>query len=201
MKQNFTSDHRKLKNFLQKSRSTEPQDVLKAMRPALQQVRKARSPRRALLLMTDAYFSGDLKQVAGTVSQAEVPIFALAMRGVDFWTDCALLHLRVSCLRNTATSSGPTWSAHLWTLLPNHTKPFLDTLANESGGRSTIFELDPRNAIRTDQCADRGHHSETAGSVPSGLLSRKPDKRYDSRPTIIANSWRPRAPSRRSATD
>ena len=34
--------------------------------------------------MTDAYFSGDLKQVAGTVSQAEVPIFALAMRGVDF---------------------------------------------------------------------------------------------------------------------
>jgi hypothetical protein len=120
--------------------------VLAALPLALQEVRTSQYRRRALIVMTDAYFGGDVNQVALDIRGAEVPIFGFAMRGVDF----GLQH---------PPTQGCTLACHQFEMLParsvggrsglqNLTQPFLDTLANESGGRSMIFEMHPRDTMR-----------------------------------------------------
>jgi hypothetical protein len=116
--------------------------VLAALPLALQEVRKSQYRRRALIVMTDSYFGGDVNQVARDIRGAEVPIFGFAMRGVDFGLQhppaqsctAACHQFEMLPARSTGNRSG----------LQNLTQALLDTLANESGGRSMVFEMHPR---------------------------------------------------------
>jgi hypothetical protein len=117
--------------------------VLTALPPAIDRVRKSTYSKRALILMTDAYFSGDVNEVASLVHKAEIPIFTFAMRGVDFGPRvryCQSACHKFELLPPPQTGQTPP--------LPNLTRPLLDALAGESGGRSTIFEMDTRDTMR-----------------------------------------------------
>src|SRR5262249_20520252 len=84
VRQNFTRNHQRLEDALVGLRANGNMSVLTALGPALEQVKKSSNAKRALIVMTDAYFGGDLGEAARAVRGAEVPIFAFAMRGVDF---------------------------------------------------------------------------------------------------------------------
>jgi VWFA-related protein len=143
LEQAFTKDLRKIDSAVSELRAAGRTSVLTAIGPALKEVGKSRYRKRALIVMTDAFFGGDPAQMAREVSGAEVPIFAFAMRGVDFGLQhppgqaCTSACHQFETFPNPGSPSG----------FRNMTQPLLDVLADESGGRAMIFEMHPRNTI------------------------------------------------------
>jgi VWFA-related protein len=161
VRQGFTKDHRRIEDALAGLEAKGNMSVLAAIDPALEQVRKSRYAKRALILMSDAYFSGDLHKVAADIRRAEVPIFAFAMRGVDFGPEVRVCTSACHQFERLP----PILPARAGPMVTNLTQGFLDTIANETGGRATIFEMHPRdtmiriNAIIDDIAAElRGQY-------------------------------------------
>jgi VWFA-related protein len=144
VRQRFIKNHTRLEDALVGLRAGGSMSVLDALGPALQQVKTSTYQKRALIVITDAYFGGDLQQAARAVRGAEVPIFAFAVRGVDFGLQypplqaCSYACHQFETLPPRMGGFG----------LPNLTVALLDTLAKESGGRAQIFEIHPQNTMQ-----------------------------------------------------
>jgi len=147
--QAFTTDRNRIANSLDKvvlATDTRSISVLQALPMALGEVRKASNRKRALVLMSDAYFDGDLREATGQVRGAEVPIFTFVMRGVK----PSVQYPEITADQLCAVA------CHRFGTLPfpsnirrkDFTDDFLNMLSVESGGRSVIFEMHLRNALR-----------------------------------------------------
>ena len=79
--QSFTMDRVRLDNALGRMSANGQTGILEAIEPAMMEVKKAKYRKRALVVLTDAYYSGDIESVARDIRRAEVPIFTFVMRG------------------------------------------------------------------------------------------------------------------------
>jgi VWFA-related protein len=138
VKQKFTLRHDDVDEALIHLRANGRTSVLEALGPALQEMKKSRFRKRALVLMTDAYFGGDINKVRSAVRNTEVPIYTFAMRGVNVGLDYPPGH---GCTAACHAFGAPPPPPGAFLNIKDLTGPFLDALAEESGGRSTIFEL------------------------------------------------------------
>jgi len=173
VEQAFTKDRRRLEESLVRLANERRQtgtNIIDALPQALGEMKKASLRKRGLIVMTDAYFGGNLSDVAKRVREAEIPIFAFAVRGA-----------------NPGTQYPPgyacTASCHVFGTIPpppggsggmaDLTHPFLDMLTKETGGRAVIFEMHLRETLsRVDSALAeiaaelRGQY--TLGYYPAG---------------------------------
>jgi VWFA-related protein len=138
VREKFTENQNDIDRALVQLRANGGTSVLEALPTALQEMKKSRFRKRALVLMTDAYFGGDIKKVRTTVRNTEVPIYTFAMRGVNIGLDYPPGH---GCTSTCHAFGAPPPPRDAFLGITDLTVPFLDALAEESGGRSTIFEL------------------------------------------------------------
>jgi VWFA-related protein len=147
VEQGFTKDRKKMEEALSRL-AVEPRqggtNIIESLPKALGEMKKARLRKRGLIVMTDAYFGGDLSDVAKQVRNAEIPIFAFAMRGVNQGLQyppgqpCTAACHAFGTLPPQAR--GPSGFADL-------TQRFLDMLSKETGGRAVIFEMHLRDTL------------------------------------------------------
>jgi VWFA-related protein len=173
VEQGFTKDRRKTEEALSRL-ALEPRqsgtNVIDSVPKALGEMKKAKLRKRGLIVMTDAYFGGDLSDVARQVRNAEIPIFAFAMRGVSQGLQyppgqpcTAACHAFGTLPPQSRGSSG----------IVDLTQRFLDMLSKETGGRAVIFEMHLRDTLsRVDNALEeiaaelRGQY--TLGYYPAG---------------------------------
>jgi len=173
VEQSFTKDRKRLEESLVRL-SNEPRqagtDIINALPRALAEMRKASLRKRGLVVMTDAYFGGDLSEVARRVREAEIPIFAFAIRGANPGVQYPPGYACTAACHTFGTipalPRGPVGLADL-------THPFLDMLSKETGGRAVVFEMHLRDTLsRVDSALAeiaaelRGQY--TLGYYPSG---------------------------------
>jgi VWFA-related protein len=171
--QTFTKDRVKLEESLIRLINEPRQtgtNIIDALPLALSEMRKASLRKRGLIVMTDAYFGGDLSDVAKRVRQAEIPIFAFAIRGASPGLQYPPGYpCTASCHQFGTLPPPPSGSRGMADL----THPFLDMLTKETGGRAVVFEMHLRDTLmRVDSALAeiaaelRGQY--TLGYYPSG---------------------------------
>jgi len=178
VEQSFTRDRKRVEQSLIRLASENRQagtSIVNSLPQALAEMKKASLRKRGLIIMTDSYFGGDLSDVAKEIRNAEIPIFAFAMRG-------AKLGLQYP------PGQSCTAACHVFGTLPpappprqmvlanqDLTERFLDMVSKETGGRAVIFEMHLRDTLsRIDSALAeiaaelRGQY--TLGYYPSGNI-------------------------------
>jgi VWFA-related protein len=173
VEQAFTKDRRKLEDSLIRLSNQQRQagtTIIHALPQALSEMKKAGLRKRGLIVMTDAYFGGNLSDVAKQVREAEIPIFAFAIRGAGQVVQYPPGYACTAACHTFGTlPPAPRGSAGMTDL----THPFLDMLSKETGGRAVVFEMHLRDTlVRVDSALAeiaaelRGQY--TLGYYPSG---------------------------------
>lgn len=145
----FTKDRRRIEDALDGLKAGGTTGLLSSIDRALVEVKSSKYPKRALIVMADAYFNGDLNKVAGDLRRAEVPIFAFAMRGVDFGPEvqaCTSACHQFEILPGPIVQNLPGIMVGGFGVR-DQTHEFLNMLATETGGRTTVFEMHPRETM------------------------------------------------------
>ena len=147
VEQGFTRDRRKMEEAITRL-SDEPRqagaNILKSLPQSLAEMKKAGLRKRGLIVMTDGYFGGDLSDVARQVRNAEIPIFAFAMRGVSQGLQyppgqpCTAACHTFGTLPPVSRGMGG---------MTDLTQRFLEMLSKETGGRSVVFEMHLRDTL------------------------------------------------------
>ncbi len=177
VRQTFTTDHLRMEAALS---NLQPEsgirvigktlNPLTALPAAFEQVKKSRYSKRALIILTDAYFSDDVEKARKEIQRAEVPIFTFAMRGVDIpprVQPCAVACHQFELVPPAILSPR---GGMLGGML-NVTQSFLAALARESGGRSSIFQVDLRNTMQRINAAIDEIAAELRGQYVLGYYS------------------------------
>lgn len=173
VEQTFTKDRRRLEESLVRLANERRQggtNIIDALPQALAEMKKASLRKRGLIVMTDAYFGGNLSDVAKRLREAEIPIFAFAVRGASPGAQYPPGYAcTASCHVFGTIPPPPRGSA----VLADLTHPFLDMLTKETGGRAVIFEMHLRETLsRVDSALAeiaaelRGQY--TLGYYPAG---------------------------------
>jgi Ca-activated chloride channel family protein len=173
VEQTFTKDRKKLEESLIRL-TNEPRqagtDIINALPRALGEMRKASLRKRGLIVMTDAYFGGNLSEVAKQVREAEIPIFAFAIRGANPGVQYPPGYACTASCHTFGTLPAPPRGSNG---MADLTHPFLDMLTKETGGRAVVFEMHLRDTLlRVDSALAeiaaelRGQY--TLGYYPSG---------------------------------
>jgi Ca-activated chloride channel homolog len=126
VRQTFTEDRRKIDEEL---RSLVPQggtNLFPAVQRGLQEMKKARYRKRALIVITDAEASGNFNELRRDIRNSEVLIYTFAIRGANL----------------EQISSSP-----LAPQADNTSRRLLDALAEESGGQWAAFTLDSNELV------------------------------------------------------
>jgi len=147
VEQAFTKDRGKLEDALTRVTNNPRQagtTIINALPKALEEIKRASLRKRGLIVMTDAYFGGDLSELAKRVREAEVPIFAFAIRGSSQGPQYPPGYPCTAACHAFGTlptaPSGPGGTIDL-------THPFLDMLTKETGGRAVVFEMHLRETL------------------------------------------------------
>jgi VWFA-related protein len=176
VEQAFTKDRRKLEESLVRLTIGSRQNgttIVNALPQALGEMRKASLRKRGLIVMTDAYFGGDLSEVARRIRDAEIPIFAFAIRGADPGVEYPPGYsCGASCHAFGTLPAPPRGSSGTVDL----THPFLDMLTRETGGRAIIFEMHLRDTLMRIDSALAEIATELRGQYTLGYYASDDSK-------------------------
>jgi VWFA-related protein len=143
--QPFTQDTAKVDAKLKELGPSGSTNLFPAVQRALREMKKAKSAKKALIVITDAETNGDLDQLRKDIRSSEVLIYTFAIRGIRsnlsypvYIPPPAQLQ-RSSAPRTGASSFPPPPFSGI--SVDDMSQRVLDALAQESGGQSVVFEL------------------------------------------------------------
>jgi Ca-activated chloride channel family protein len=176
VEQTFTKDRKKVEESLIRLTS-EPRQagttIIDALPQALGEMKKAGLRRRGLVVMTDAYFGGNLSDLAKHVREAEIPIFAFAVRGANQGLQYPPGQPCTAACHAFGTLPPPSRGSGGMTDL---THPFLDMLSKETGGRAVVFEMHLRNTLARVDSALAEISAELRGQYTLGYYPSSDSK-------------------------
>jgi VWFA-related protein len=180
--QPFTQDTARIDAKLKSLEISGGTNLFPAVQRALREMKKAKSGKKALIVITDAQASGDFDQLRRDIRSSEVLIYTFAIQGISS-------SLSYPVYIPPASGRGPgaprTGAAALPPPIYSNLTPddlsrrVLDALAEESGGQSMVFEMNSSALVNRmvgfvqDIAAElRGQY--TIGYYPPPLKASEP---------------------------
>jgi VWFA-related protein len=142
--QPFTEDTARIDARLKQLVSEGGTNLFPAVQRALREMKKAKSGKKALIVITDAQAGGDLDQLRRDIRNSEVLIYTFAIEGISS-TLAYPTYIppaqgqRSGAPRRGAASLPPPPFPGL--SMDDMAKRVLDVLAQESGGQSVVFDM------------------------------------------------------------
>jgi VWFA-related protein len=140
--QSFTEDTARIDASLKELVSEGGTNLFPAVQQALGEMKKAKSGKKALIVITDAQTNGDFDQLRRDIRNSEVLIYTFAIQGISSsltYPTYIPPPPRSSAPRTGAASLPPPPFPGL--SMEEMAKRVLDALAQESGGQSVVFDM------------------------------------------------------------
>jgi VWFA-related protein len=142
--QPFTQDTARIDAKLKELAIAGGTNLFPAVQRALREMKKAKSGKKALIVITDAQANGDFDQLRRDIRNSEVLIYTFAIHGISSNLSYPVYippaqGQRAGAPRTGAAALPPPIYSNL--SMDNMSQRVLDALAQESGGQSMVFEM------------------------------------------------------------
>jgi len=142
--QPFTQDTTRIAAKLTQLAPSGGTNLFPAVQHALREMKKAKSGKKALIVITDAQTSGDFDQLQRDIRDSEVLIYTFAIQGISSNLSYPVYIPPAQGQRSSAPRTGAAaLPPPIFTGLSvdDMAKRVLDALAHDSGGQSLVFEM------------------------------------------------------------
>jgi len=142
--QPFTQDTARIDAKLKALTVSGSTNLFTAVQRALREMKKAKSGKKALIIITDAGASGDFEQLSRDIRSSEVLIYTFAIQGISSNLSYPTYIPQASGPRGGAPRTGaaafpPGMFGNV--SMDDMSKRVINALAQESGGQSMVFEM------------------------------------------------------------
>jgi VWFA-related protein len=148
--QPFTQDTARVDAKLKELGPSGSTNLFPAVQRALREMKKAKSAKKALIVITDAETNGDFDQLRKDIRSSEVLIYTFAIRGIrsnlSYPAFIPPAQGQRSSIPRTGAASFPP-SPFSGISMDDMSKRVLDALAQESGGQSVVFEMNSNELV------------------------------------------------------
>jgi VWFA-related protein len=138
VRQPFTQDRAKIEDSLRKLRTSGNTNLFPAVERGLQELKKSRYRKKALILITDAIAGGNFNDLQRAIRESEVLVYTFAIRGATSGLSYPALQ---TGLGRGFPGPIPPPSPRPGSVVDSASQRLLDTLAIESGGQSDVFDM------------------------------------------------------------
>jgi len=180
--QPFTQDTTRVDTKLRELAPAGSTNLFPAVQRALREMKKAKSAKKALIVITDAETNGDFDQLRKDIRSSEVLIYTFAIRGIRSNLSYPVYIPPAQAQRSIAPRPGAAAfppSPFSAVSMDEMSQRVLDALAQESGGQSVVFEMNSNALVDhmisfvQDIAAElRGQY--TIGYYPPALKASEP---------------------------
>jgi VWFA-related protein len=147
--ESFTRDTARIDARLKALEPKGSTNLFPSVRQALGEMKKAKSAKKALIIITDAQASGNFDELRRDIRNSEVLIYTFAIEGISTTLSYPTYippaqGQRSSAPRGAASLPPPIFSG---LTMSDMSKRVLDALAQESGGQSVVFEMNSNTLV------------------------------------------------------